>query len=88
MADLVTIHSGGGGYAGYMTSSGVTLVADGTAEAERRLQLTLDNDTGLGVLRYADAGYELAQETAHRHGLGGIGRFDAEGRPHARTHLG
>jgi urocanate hydratase len=80
MADLVTIHSGGGGYAGYMTSSGVTLIADGTDAAEQRLRLTLDNDTGLGVLRYADAGYELAQQAAERHGLGGIGRFDAEGR--------
>ncbi|MBN9414150.1 MAG: urocanate hydratase [Candidatus Eremiobacteraeota bacterium] len=81
MADLVTIHSGGGGYAGYMTSSGVTLIADGTEAAGQRLRLTLDNDTGLGVLRYADAGYELAQQTAERHNLGGIGRFDAEGRP-------
>lgn len=79
MADLVTIHSGGGGYAGYMTSSGVTLIADGTPAAGQRLKLTLDNDTGLGVLRYADAGYELAQATARRHGLGGIARFDAEG---------
>ncbi|MBJ6359919.1 urocanate hydratase [Paenibacillus sp. GCM10012307] len=58
MADLVTIHSGGGGYAGYMTSAGVTLVADGTAEGDIRLETTLNNDTGLGVLRYADAGYE------------------------------
>ncbi|MBX3171788.1 MAG: urocanate hydratase [Candidatus Eremiobacteraeota bacterium] len=80
MADLVTIHSGGGGYAGYMTSSGLTLIADGTEAATCRLKLTLDNDTGLGVLRYADAGYELAQQTAQRHGLGGIGLFDAEGR--------
>ncbi|NQX59695.1 urocanate hydratase [Paenibacillus qinlingensis] len=58
MADLVTIHSGGGGYAGYMTSAGVTLVADGTTESDIRLETTLNNDTGLGVLRYADAGYE------------------------------
>ncbi|KQX48925.1 MULTISPECIES: urocanate hydratase [unclassified Paenibacillus] len=58
MADLVTIHSGGGGYAGYMTSAGVTLVADGSTESDIRLETTLNNDTGLGVLRYADAGYE------------------------------
>jgi urocanate hydratase len=70
MADLVAIHSGGGGYAGFMTSSGVTLVADGTPEAEFRLKHVLDADTGLGVLRYADAGYELAQATAQQHGLG------------------
>ncbi len=69
-ADLVAIHSGGGGYAGYMTSAGVTLVADGTDEAAERLQLCLDNDTGLGVLRYADAGYGEATETANRAGLG------------------
>ncbi len=57
-ADLVVIHSGGGGYAGYMTSAGVTLVADGTPEADERLDLALTNDTSLGVMRYADAGYE------------------------------
>lgn len=68
-ADLVTIHSGGGGYAGYMTSSGVTLIADGSASAATRLQVTLDNDTGLGVLRYADAGYPEALLAAARHDL-------------------
>jgi len=57
-ADLVVIHSGGGGYAGYMTSAGVTLIADGTPEADERLNLSLTNDTSLGVMRYADAGYE------------------------------
>ena len=67
-ADLVAIHSGGGGYSGYMTSAGVTLIADGTAQAERRLKLTLDNDTSLGVMRYADAGYEEAiDEAQSRH---------------------
>ena len=69
-ADLVAIHSGGGGYAGYMTSAGVTLVADGTEAAAERLKLTLDNDTGLGVLRYADAGYEEATQAAEKHQLG------------------
>jgi urocanate hydratase len=65
-ADLVAIHSGGGGYAGYMTSAGVTLVADGTAAAASRLRVTLDNDTGLGVLRYADAGYPEALDEVRR----------------------
>lgn len=69
-ADLVAIHSGGGGYAGYMTSAGVTLVADGTLAARERLQLCLDNDTGLGVLRYADAGYPEAIQAARDHHLG------------------
>jgi urocanate hydratase len=57
-ADLVAIHSGGGGYSGYMTSAGVTIIADGTSEADERLELSLTNDTALGVMRYADAGYE------------------------------
>ena len=68
-ADLVAIQSGGGGYAGFMTSAGVTLIADGTAAAAERLRLTLTNDTGLGVLRYADAGYEEARQAADRGGL-------------------
>jgi urocanate hydratase len=57
-ADLVAIHSGGGGYAGYMTSSGVTVIADGSIAADERLSLTLTNDTATGIMRYADAGYE------------------------------
>jgi urocanate hydratase len=68
-ADLVAIHSGGGGYAGFMTSAGVTLIADGTAAGAERLRLTLTNDTSLGVLRYADAGYEEAKRAADRSGL-------------------
>ena len=68
-ADLVAIHSGGGGYAGYMTSAGVTVIADGTAAAEERLRLALTNDTSLGVLRYADAGYPEAVSAAERFGL-------------------
>jgi urocanate hydratase len=65
-ADLVAIHSGGGGYAGYMTSAGVTLIADGTPSAANRLRVTLDNDTGLGVVRYADAGYADALDEVQR----------------------
>jgi urocanate hydratase len=68
-ADLVAIHSGGGGYAGFMTSAGVTVIADGSSAAEERLRLTLTNDTSLGVLRYADAGYEEATAAAKRAGL-------------------
>lgn len=76
MADLVVIHSGGGGYAGYMTSAGVTLVADGTEAGDARLGLALTNDTSLGVMRYADAGYEDAVDEA---GKKGIGWFDLRG---------
>jgi urocanate hydratase len=68
-ADLVAIHAGGGGYAGYMQSAGVTLVADGRPETSDRLVRTLEGDTGLGVLRYDDAGYDEAQSTAQVAGL-------------------
>lgn len=65
-ADLVAIHSGGGGYAGTMTSAGVTLIADGSEAAAARLARALTNDTALGVMRYADAGYEEALDEAER----------------------
>lgn len=71
-ADLVAIHSGGGGYAGYMTSAGVTVIADGTAEADTRLDLALTNDTALGVIRYADAGYPEALDEVRRKKVGHI----------------
>jgi urocanate hydratase len=66
-ADLVAIHSGGGGYAGYMTSAGVTLIADGSEAADERLRLALTNDTTTGLLRYADAGYTESFEEVARH---------------------
>jgi urocanate hydratase len=59
-ADLVAIHSGGGGYAGWMQSTGISIVADGRQETAVRLRRALDADTGLGVLRHAAAGYEEA----------------------------
>jgi urocanate hydratase len=68
-ADLVAIHAGGGGYSGYMQSAGVTIVADGTPAAGERLSHGLDADSGLGVLRYADAGYDLAVTAAREAGL-------------------
>lgn len=69
-ADLVAVHAGGAGYAGYMQSAGVTVVADGTPAAAERLRRALDADTGLGILRYADAGYETARAAAADHRLG------------------
>ncbi|MDF1634504.1 urocanate hydratase [Mycoplana sp. MJR14] len=72
MADLVVVHSGGGGYAGYMTSCGVTVVADGTNAAAERLQHALTNDTALGVIRYADAGYEEALDEIAEKGIGHV----------------
>ncbi len=68
-ADLVAIHSGGGGYSGFMTSAGVTIIADGSEEASERIKNTMDNDTASGIFRYADAGYELAKESVIRHKL-------------------
>ncbi len=68
-ADLVAIHSGGGGYSGYMTSAGVTVIADGTREADERLALSMTNDTSLGVMRYADAGYPESFEAIRRGGV-------------------
>jgi urocanate hydratase len=68
-ADLVAVHSGGGGYAGWMQSAGVSVVADGSAGAAARLRLALDLDSGLGVLRHATAGYpeaEAAVAASHR----------------------
>jgi urocanate hydratase len=65
-ADLVAIHSGGGGYSGFMTSAGVTLIADGSIEAEQRLTMALTNDTSLGIMRYADAGYADAIDEAQK----------------------
>lgn len=72
MADLVAIHSGGGGYSGYMTSSGVTVVADGTPMAEQRLKLSMTNDTSTGVVRYADAGYPEALDEIEKKNIGYI----------------
>ncbi|MGA8610819.1 MAG: urocanate hydratase [Xanthobacteraceae bacterium] len=68
-ADLVAIHSGGGGYSGYMTSAGVTVIADGSPEADERLALSLTNDTSLGIMRYADAGYPDALDEARHKGV-------------------
>jgi urocanate hydratase len=69
MADLVVIHSGGGGYAGFMTSAGVTVVADGTEAGDERLAHALTNDTSLGVMRYADAGYEQSLAEIDKHSI-------------------
>lgn len=85
-ADLVAIHSGGGGYAGYMTSAGMTVVADGSPGAARRIGRVTNADTGLGVLRYADAGYPIAADTARAEHLRALNLEasggDADADPH------
>jgi urocanate hydratase len=69
-ADLVALHAGGGGYAGYSQSAGMTVVATGSADAAARLEAALNVDTALGVLRHADAGCPEAVASAREHGLG------------------
>ncbi len=69
-ADLVALHAGGGGYAGYSQSAGVTVVATGDEDGAARLAGALHVDTALGVLRHADAGYEEARDCAREHHLG------------------
>lgn len=68
-ATWVSLHHGGGVGMGYSQHSGVVIVADGTEAAAQRLARVLVNDSGSGVMRHADAGYETAIETARRHGL-------------------
>ena len=68
-ASWVSLHHGGGVGMGYSQHSGVVIVADGTPEAARRLERVLWNDPATGVMRHADAGYEIAQEAAREHGL-------------------
>jgi urocanate hydratase len=68
-ASWVSLHHGGGVGMGYSIHAGMVIVADGTDDAERRLGRVLRNDPGMGVIRHADAGYEIAKETAHKHHL-------------------
>ncbi len=63
-ASWVSLHHGGGVGIGYSIHSGMVAVADGTAAGDRRLERVLTADPGTGVMRHADAGYELAIETA------------------------
>lgn len=68
-ATWVAFHHGGGVGIGFSQHAGMVVVADGTKEAERRLERVLKTDPGLGVVRHADAGYETAIEVARRHGI-------------------
>ena len=68
-ASWVSLHHGGGVGMGYSQHSGMVIVADGTDAAAERLARVLVNDCGSGVMRHADAGYELAIETAKKQGL-------------------
>jgi urocanate hydratase len=68
-ATWVSFHHGGGVGMGYSQHAGQVIVADGTPEAARRLERVLTTDPGLGVVRHADAGYEIAIAAARRHGI-------------------
>jgi len=68
-ATWVSLHHGGGVGMGYSQHAGVVIVADGSAAADKRLARVLVNDCASGVMRHADAGYELAIETAKKYGL-------------------
>jgi urocanate hydratase len=68
-ASWVSLHHGGGVGIGYSIHAGMVCVADGTATADRRLERVLTTDPGTGVMRHADAGYELAIATARERGV-------------------
>jgi urocanate hydratase len=68
-AAWMSFHHGGGVGMGYSQHSGLVAVADGSVEAERRLGMCLVNDPAMGVIRHADAGYELAQDVARVRGV-------------------
>ncbi len=68
-ATWVSLHHGGGVGMGFSQHSGVVIVCDGTAEADKRIARVLWNDPGTGVMRHADAGYEIAKACARDMGL-------------------
>jgi urocanate hydratase len=76
-ATWVSVHHGGGVGMGYSIHAGMVVVADGTPEADARLQRVLTTDPGMGVVRHADAGYERAIEVARQRGV----RLPMPGRP-------
>src|SRR5436305_181277 len=68
-ATWVSMHHGGGVGIGYSLHAGMVIVADGTADADEKLERVLNCDPGIGVIRHADAGYPDAIATAEREGL-------------------
>lgn len=68
-ATWVSLHHGGGVGMGYSQHSGVVIVCDGSEAADKRIARVLWNDPGTGVMRHADAGYEIAQQCAREQGL-------------------
>jgi urocanate hydratase len=68
-AGWVSVHHGGGVGIGYSLHAGMVVVADGSAEAERRLEMVLTSDPATGVIRHVDAGYEEATACAEERGV-------------------
>ena len=68
-ATWVSVHHGGGVGMGYSIHAGMVIIADGTKEAEARIERVLTTDPGMGVVRHVDAGYELAEKTAREKGV-------------------
>ena len=68
-ATWVSLHHGGGVGMGFSQHSGMVIVCDGTEAAARRIARVLWNDPATGVMRHADAGYDIAKEAARQHGL-------------------
>jgi len=68
-ATWVSLHHGGGVGMGYSQHAGMVIVADGTPEAAKRLERVLWNDPATGVMRHADAGYDVAVDCAREHQL-------------------
>jgi urocanate hydratase len=68
-AAWVSVHHGGGVGIGYSVHAGMVVVADGTDDASRRIEKVLNNDPACGVVRHADAGYEMAIKTAKEKGI-------------------
>jgi urocanate hydratase len=68
-ASWVSVHHGGGVGIGYSLHAGMVVVADGSADAARRLERVLTSDPGMGVVRHVDAGYELARQCAAERGV-------------------
>jgi urocanate hydratase len=68
-ATWVSFHHGGGVGMGFSQHAGMVIVCDGTEAAARRIERVLTNDPGTGVMRHADAGYEVARACARKHGL-------------------
>lgn len=66
-ASWVSFHHGGGVGIGYSLHAGMVIVADGTKEASKRLSRVLNSDPAMGILRHADAGYDIAIKMAKKH---------------------